>query len=210
MTGKDLEEGFYKKNHLITVGIRMLIASLILGAITGGLFYFMFNDLDETFGFICFFGTFISGVLLLISLIYIIMGAVGRASVVNFVNKAGEEKFMQHLADETLYIYAEKNRPVTIITTKFIIEVDRGVYRAAGIDYCYGYSYRGNTSIKAYDLNNRCTTFAYGIMLRSNDATGLYQALAKVNPDLLIGYNSNNAKEHKRRVKEAKAAAKDQ
>ena len=137
-------------------------------------------------------------------LILLVKGIAGRKKFNAFIAEYGEDAFMSEITNDTLYTYSRKDKPITIITRKHIFEVGGDIVDPATIDYAYGYSYKGSTSIHAYTLDNKLKTFATGIPLRGDEIANVFQALKSINSDVLIGFTHENNKEHKARVKEHK------
>lgn len=140
----------------------------------------------------------------LAGLILLVKGINGKKKFNAFIADYGEDAFMSEIANETLYTYARKNTPITIITRKHIFEVGGDIINPTTIDYAYGYSYKGSTSIHAYTIDNKLKTFATGIQLHGNEIASVFQALKTINSDVLLGFTHENNKEHRARVKEHK------
>ena len=137
-------------------------------------------------------------------LILFFKGIAGRKKFEAFIAEYGEDAFISEINNDTLYVYSRKSKPITIITRKHIFEVGGDIIDPATIDYAYGYSYKGATSIHAYTLDNKLKTFASSISLHGDEIKSVFQALRTVNSDVLLGFTHENNKEHKARVKEYK------
>ena len=209
MANYEIDENIFNRNSKLKTGIINLciMGAAILVAVGTALYFYeeLFEGPASRSGnsealpifVICLFVAFICAIF---GITYTITGAVGKRRVRNFVDNYGEDKMLRELQNP-LYVFGRK-KPYTIITKNYIFEVERGFIETKSIDVCYGYSYKGNTSIHSYSLTNHKEYFCSGIGLRSDDIKQVFAAIRSVNPDLLIGYTSENMSEHRRRVKE--------
>lgn len=209
MANYEIDESIFNRNSKLKTGIiNLCIMGAALLVIVGTVFYYyeeLFEGPASRNGnsdalpiiVICFFVAFFCAIF---GITYTITGATGKRRVRRFVEQYGEDKMLSELQNP-LYVFGRK-KPYTIITKNYIFEVERGFIKTDSIDYCYGYSYKGNTSIHSYSLTNHKEYFCSGIGLRSDDIKQVFAALQSVNPDILLGYTSENAAEHRRRVKE--------
>lgn len=147
-------------------------------------------------------------ILWMAGLILLIMGLRGRKVFKNFIEENGEDALMNEVYNETLFIYARKGQPITVITRKHIFDIGNNIFNTAEVDHAYGYRYKNSTSIAAYTIDNKRFAFANGINLNSDDKTNIFKALQVVNPSVLLGFTNEALKEHRKRVKEYKASRK--
>lgn len=208
MDPKELTIDDVMRNDLLKGSIRGLIAFvvMVLGAV-GVISYAAMAGKLEDMTFVSISGGLIAVafVTIIVTLIAFIVGIIGKSTFKSYIKKAGEDNVMNEIHNDTLYIYERKGKPITIITRYHIFDLAHGIYNTKGLDYCYGYSYRGNTSIRAQYVNNAYIGFAKGIPFKSDEILKCFSALKTVNPNLLIGFNYDNSIEHTRRYKEFKA-----
>lgn len=211
MNAQDITIDLFTHNPRLKAGKIMLIICVItyiLAMIMGGMGF-----LNEGFSndnpaiiipFVIFTGT--SMVLFIAGIILFVQGRNWNKRITAFLEEYGEENLMNEIHNDTIYIYSRKNKPITIVTRKHIFEMGDNIYDATNLDYAYGYSYRGNTSVHVYTITNKLNICARGIYLRSDDIAQFFTALKVINPDMLIGFTHENNKAHRARVKEYKSA----
>lgn len=209
MNARDITIETFTKNSVFKTGIIFLILFAIdyaiaivfvgLGFITGG-----FANENPIFiiplGLLAGLGM----VFWICGLVFIFSGLKGKKVYNNYIQTYGEDNLMSEIYNDTLFILSRKNKPITIITSKHIFEVGRNIFETPRIDFAYGHRYKNATNIHAYTIDGDINVFANGIALKSNEQTQLFQALQRVNPYIILGYTSENLKEHNKRVKEYK------
>lgn len=197
----------FKKSRLFTnsiigfiISAALFVAILLCVIIGAGT-----NTLNENafIGIVGGIGT-VAFVAAIVSAVAFVIGLIGKITYSDFVKKNGEDAIMRELSESTVYVYYRKKKPVTIITRYHIFELGYSIMSSKDIDYAYGYSYKGSTSIRAFYITNKSLGFARGIPLRSNEMKECFAALKTINPDILLGFTGENAREHKARVKEYK------
>lgn len=209
MNAQDITIDLFKKNSNIKIG-KIFLAIFVIADVIAGVIVAISSANEgfaEDFAPVIIASGFIAAICMVLGiagLILLVIGIRGKKRTEAYIAENGEDALINEIHNETLYIYARKNKPVTIITRKHIFEIGDNIFNTADIDHAYGYSYRGSTSIHGYTLKNKLCVFAKGIYLNSDDKTKVFQALKTVNPDVLLGFTNEALKEHKSRVKEYK------
>ena len=206
MTGKDITIEMVKKNNYVKGAIVCFCIFVALALVDAGVFIYLgannalSGSNSEAMGLI----GMLSGFVAVVWIMFLIFGGIGlygRVKINKFLNENGEENVMSEINNNTIYVLAHKKKVISIITDKHIIEIARGVFKSTDIDYAYGYRYRNSTSIRAFDINNKAFGFANGINLNADEKFEVFEALKRINPNILLGYSADNYKEHKARVK---------
>lgn len=132
-------------------------------------------------------------------------GIKGQNSFNKLIKEIGMDGILQEVQNDSLYIYGNKNKPITVITKKHIFDKYYGVYDSTNVDYMYSRDYKGDTSIRFFDINNKCVDIARGIIVGSPmeapEFLKIMEAIQKNNPGILVGYLEENRQEHLKRVK---------
>lgn len=210
----EFDESIFKRTHLKTGLILLGIAVALMSIACAVIFIFReqffmgpSSVTSEYTNYLVGIGlAFPAGLVLVITgLTLFFKGLAGKSNINRFLNEYGADRALSEI-QKPIYVLAHKKKVISVITKDFIFDVGHGFIKTASIDYCYGYNYKGNTSIRAYDLNNKAEYFASGIYLNSQESAAVFKAIASVNPFVLCGYTGNNANAHMERVRDYRAA----
>lgn len=209
-----MDETILTMNRNISSGIKYLIPFAICTVVQIVIFALNYEDIIDSFNssnangatmfMILIMIGFGSLTCLLIGVLLLIIGLIGRKRVNNFVNEHGVDEIMSEL-NHYLYVLGTDKKPITVITPHYIYEVGVGFITSTDVDLAYGYRYKSNSHIRIYKINGKSDSICRGIKLYGDEIKEVFAALYEINPDILIGYTARNLQTHRERVKEYKA-----
>ncbi|MCQ2533973.1 MAG: hypothetical protein MJ172_05330 [Clostridia bacterium] len=201
-TNVEIKENFLKTNTLLIKSIIFAIILLVLcvAALTVIVTSILNEDIDVNRLSFCSPVCLASGMFFILNLQPLADSIKGVRANNRLIKKYGLEELLTKMNREAVYIYEEKGKPRTVITPEYIFERNVGVYDSKLIDYIYYRNYKGTTSVRMYDLNNKHMDIARGVTDELKKLEVL-DAICKVNPTVLRGFIYENDQEHKARVK---------
>lgn len=201
-TNVEIKENFLKTNTLLIRSIIFAIILLVLcvAALTVIVTSIINEDIDVNRLSFCSPVCLASGMFFILNLQPLADSIKGVRANNRLIKEYGLEELLTKMNREAVYIYEETGKPRTVITPEYIFERNVGVYDSNLIDYIYYRNYKGTTSVRMYDLNNKHMDIARGVTDELKKLEVL-DAICKVNPTVLRGFIYENDQEHKARVK---------
>lgn len=139
----------------------------------------------------------IAVICVIVAIILLKGGSNTRKYIKRTIDKYGEEEVLNQLNHAEFVYFSNKKKPVTIVTKNYIFEVGRKFIDIDSLDLVYGYSYKGNSSwIQALTLTGSTEKFATGINIDSKDKIDLLDTIKRINPNVMLGYTTENSQAH--------------
>lgn len=205
----EIKESFLTVNTLFIRTIIIMAICLIAMGVTGFTIYDKLSskDIDVDQLSVCGPVCIAAFVILSMNLNCLIDSIKGMSLNKKMIGEHGMDELLDMMNNKAIYVYAEHKKPRTIITSEYIFERNIGIYDARSIDYIYYRDYKGTTSIRMFDINDKCFDIARGIFDELKKLE-VIDAIRKTSPNVLAGFAPENRFEHNNRVKANRASKK--